>query len=337
MSFSTATSELATPQPGFRPLPENAREVLLLVNRKAGSGRRREVIAEVEVALERENLSASVITDIDTLRQQSAELLAAGRLRAVVAAGGDGTFGATLNSTPAGTPLAIIPMGTENLLGRYACHTRSPQQVAELLARGVVVSLDAGAAGDRLFAVMLSAGFDAEVVRRVHGCRKGNITHLAYAAPIFGAVCGYGHPPFELRWQGEAGEWQTIDTRWLFALNLPRYAMQIPIAPHASGFDGQIDVCAFRHGSLVSGLRYLAHVLLRRHERLPDVTTLRRPHFQLASREGAEIPYQLDGDPGGFLPVEVRVIPGRMQMVVDRRVALDWGAIEAEVAAAAAQ
>ncbi len=311
--------------------------MLLLVNRKAGSGRRREVIAEVESALQKEGMTATVVTDIEALRQQSAELLAAGRLRAVVAAGGDGTFGAALNSTPLGTPLAIIPMGTENLLGRYARHTRSPRQVAQLLARGVVVSLDAGAAGDRLFAVMLSAGFDAEVVRRVHGCRKGNITHLAYAAPICSAVFGYGHPSFELRWQDDAGEWQSIDTRWLFALNLPRYAMQIPIAPHASGFDGEIDVCAFRHGSLASGLRYLTHVLLGRHQRLPDVTTLRRPRFQLASREGAQIPYQLDGDPGGFLPVDVRVIPGGMQMVVERRVALDWGAIEAEVAEAATQ
>ena len=334
MAFPLPTSDRSDCS-RFRPIHSDAREVLLLVNRKAGSGHRREVVDQVVAALGEAGLSATVITEISTLGEQSAELHSAGRLRAVLSAGGDGTFGAALNATPEGTPLAILPMGTENLLGRYAGHSRSPQQVVELLTRGVVVGLDAGLAGDRLFAVMLSAGFDAEVVRRVHGGRKGNITHLAYAAPICGALLGYGHPSFELRWRDEGGQEQSIDTRWLFALNLPRYAMQIPIAPNASGFDGLIDVCAFRHSSLASGLRYLAHVLLGRHQRLADVTSLRLPEFQLVASQGGEIPYQLDGDPGGFLPVRVQVVPGRLQMVVERQVAEAWGAVGMEASTAA--
>ncbi len=30
----------------------------------------------------------------------------------------------------------------------------------------------------------------------------------------------------------------------------------------------------------------------------------------------SSIPYQLDGDPGGVLPVEIRVLPGRLKLVI---------------------
>jgi diacylglycerol kinase family enzyme len=29
-----------------------------------------------------------------------------------------------------------------------------------------------------------------------------------------------------------------------------------------------------------------------------------------------DVPYQLDGDPGGMLPVEVEVLPGRVSLLV---------------------
>ena len=29
-----------------------------------------------------------------------------------------------------------------------------------------------------------------------------------------------------------------------------------------------------------------------------------------------EVPYQLDGDPGGVLPVEIEALPGRLTLVV---------------------
>jgi diacylglycerol kinase family enzyme len=34
-----------------------------------------------------------------------------------------------------------------------------------------------------------------------------------------------------------------------------------------------------------------------------------------------EIPYQIDGDPGGHLPVEVEVVPKRVSFLVPRKTA----------------
>ncbi|MGC4002636.1 MAG: diacylglycerol kinase family protein [Pirellulales bacterium] len=45
--------------------------------------------------------------------------LRAGTLRAVVAAGGDGTLNALVNRLPAETPFLMLPLGTENLVAKY--------------------------------------------------------------------------------------------------------------------------------------------------------------------------------------------------------------------------
>jgi diacylglycerol kinase family enzyme len=42
------------------------------------------------------------------------------------------------------------------------------------------------------------------------------------------------------------------------------------------------------------------------------------------------VPYQLDGDPGGELPVEIRVLPGRLALLVDRTWAVRRGMTPAD-------
>lgn len=298
----------------------------MLVNRKAGSGRGREVVDQVVARLKPVGVHARLVTDFDMLRELSAELHASRSLRAVIAAGGDGTVGAALNAIPEGVPLAVLPMGTENLLGRYVRHTRIPERMVSLLTTGYVAPFDAAQAGDRLFAMMLSAGFDAEVVRRVHGCRKGNITHLAYAGPICSAIRQYSHPPMRVQWTDAQEQKHAVECRWTFALNMPRYAMQLPIAPGACGYDGLLDLCLFRHGSFLSGLRYLSYVMRGCHDGLADVSTARTARVRLEGVNGdTPIPYQIDGDPGGFLPVEVSIAPARMPVVITAEVARDLG------------
>mgnify|MGYP001098769546 CR=1 FL=1 len=54
--------------------------------------------------------------------------------------------------------------------------------------------------------------------------------------------------------------------------------------------------------------------MLGRHHKLADWLAGRTTRLRIAS--DAEVPYQLDGDPGGFLPVEVESLPGRLTLVV---------------------
>ena len=99
--------------------------------------------------------------------------------------------------------------------------------------------------------------------------------------------------------------------------------MGLPIADQADAMDGHLDLCAFRGGNLLNGLLYLIGILLRRHRRWKDtrVEVLRKIRIEAE----APVPYQIDGDPGGFLPLEIEVVPQRLNIIVPQNWAFQHG------------
>ncbi|MCH8044649.1 MAG: NAD(+)/NADH kinase [Planctomycetes bacterium] len=309
-------------QPTAIRLPARFTRVLISVNPTAGSGsgqRRVECLAELLAA---GGYRVDVVTDLDEMAQRAERYFSEGTLRAVVAAGGDGTVAEVVNRTGADVPLAVLPLGTENLLAKYLCQRPSAEAVFETIDQGISVKLDAACANGRIFLLMVGVGFDAEVVRRVEEARSGHITHAAYVKPIWDSIRSYQYPELRVYCDRAASDdleqaQPSIAARWLFAFNLPRYGGGIPFAPQAVGTDGLLDVCTFRRGSFWQGLRYLACIVCRQHERLADCVTAQTPRFRVEA--DVPVPYQIDGDLGGWLPLAVEVLPGRLSAVVPRR------------------
>ncbi|MCY2988616.1 MAG: diacylglycerol kinase family lipid kinase [Planctomycetota bacterium] len=297
--------------PDIACLPSGAREVLISVNPQAGARSGRQLVEDLTPRLQSAGFTVQITSDIEQLSQWAAERLRNGSLRAVVAAGGDGTVALVVNRTNPGVPIVILPLGTENLLAKYLHVTAEPARICQIIREGAVVQLDAGQANDRIFLLMVGCGFDAEVVRRVHQARTGHIRRLTYAQPILASIRSYQYP--ELRIHCGQPE-SPIRAKWAFAFNLPRYAGGLGLAPWADGSDGLLDVCAFTRGSLWHGLRYLLGILLRRHRTWRDCVTLQTEWLKVASE--APVPYQLDGDFAGYLPVEIRVLPKRLTLLV---------------------
>jgi diacylglycerol kinase (ATP) len=307
--------------PPILPIRDDADEVLISVNPRAGGQNRQAVADELSRELKAVGLDGTIVADLVELRELAAARHATGKLRAVVAAGGDGTVSLIANSVPQGVSIAVLPLGTENLLAKYLELSADPAQLARLIAAGCTVPLDAGAAGDRLFILMAGCGFDAEVVRRLHRRRTGNIHHLSYAKPILDAIRKYNYPELRVHYApaeaGEAGELsESLVARWVFVVNLPRYAGGLRFAPGASGTDGLLDVCTFKAGSLWNGLVYLGGVMLGQHEGMSDFVRVQTARVRIES--ASQAPLQFDGDPGGDLPVEIRVLPGRLRLVASQ-------------------
>jgi diacylglycerol kinase family enzyme len=300
------------------------RDVLIAVNPKAGVRNRQSIVEGFCRQLHAHDLNYTVVRDADELASEAASRLAAGRLRAVVAAGGDGTIRLLAERTSAGTPLMVLPLGTENLLAQYLGVTADPHRLAQILADGYTVRLDAGEAGGHLFTLMAGCGFDADVVRRLHTSRQGHIHHFSYAKPILDAIRKYDYPELRVHYApAEAADGELTEqivARWVFVVNLPRYAAGLTFAPAASGADGLLDVCTFKEGSLWYGLMYLSGVLLGQHQEMDDFVHVQTRRLRIESTK--RVPYQLDGDPGAELPLDIRVIPNRLTMVVSR----EWAA-----------
>ena len=302
------------------PFMSDSKTVVISMNPGSGATDRRSLVDELAGELKAHGFQVRVQTDIEEVKNSVRELSGGSEpsLQAVVAAGGDGTVSLLANLLPPQTPLAIFPLGTENLLAKYLGLSADPKMVAQSIAHGRTTRLDAGRANGQLFLVMASCGFDADVVHRLHSERTGHIHHWSYAKPIFGAIGQYRYPKIRIYPDGES---KAITGKWAFVFNVPRYAMNLPIVVDANPTDGLLDLCTFRGGNLLRGLFYLGAVLLRQHGKWKYARFQRFKRVRIESDE--HVPYQLDGDPGGFLPLEIEVIPELLMLMVPE----NWPAI----------
>jgi YegS/Rv2252/BmrU family lipid kinase len=291
-------------------LDRNKKHIAILANPRAGVGKSHRLVEALVWALRGRGLQPQLCWQ----REQLSDMVRSGQaqeLRCIVAAGGDGTLLEVLNRAP-GIPVALLPLGNENLVARYCGVHRSPQHVANLVLAGQVRRTDLGRINDRLFCVMAGVGFDAEVVHRVHENRRGHINKLSYAVPILQSMTQYRFPRIEVEIE-DTGE--RLHGAMAFVFNIPQYAMSLGLAPGAEPADGLLDVYVFERPGLLALVRYLYKVARGRQLGLPDHhhRTARRVH--LRSTEPA--PVQTDGDPAGYLPITLEAIPQALALVVE--------------------
>jgi diacylglycerol kinase (ATP) len=273
-------------------------------------------------ALERElrvlGVESRVIWDARQRAATLADPAAMRGCRAVVAAGGDGTVAQVLNELPRDVPLAVLPAGNENLFAAAFAFDGDPLRLARALAACRTRALDLGRASapgrTRLFALMLSAGFDAEVVRRLAEWRAAGavglrrVTRTSYVAPIAAALLAYRHPRLRL-----TGEQTRADGAYCVVANAPGYALDLPLVPAACADDGALDWVMFERGGLAALATYSWATWRGRHLTRADVRSGRAARLAIDAAE--PIPVQMDGDAWGTTPVEIEIVPGGLTLV----------------------
>jgi len=239
-------------------------------------------------------------------------------VRCVVAAGGDGTVSAVINELSADVPLAVLPLGNENLFAGAFGFEDDPGALAGAIARGTRQRIDLGrahtTAGLRLFTLMLSAGFDAEVVHRFTRWRTAGgaprrAGRAAYVRPLAAALWSYPHAAITLTADGVA-----VDGSHCTVANLPDYALDMRLAPEARADDGLLDWTVLSRSGRVALAGYALAVARARHTQQAHVPVGRARKLTL--RSAGPVPVQIDGDPWGFTPVEVEVMPAALSVVV---------------------
>lgn len=296
----------------------SGQRIIVFGNPRAGARSRQETIDAFVSQLESRKYQIEKVTDPAVLSDLVATRLKEGDLRLVVSAGGDGTVRLVVNLTPAETPIMPLPMGTENLLAKYLRIPKEPDQWPEIVDSGSLVRWDTGRVieGDqsRIFLLMLGCGFDADVVRRLDESRSGHIWHLSYMKPILDSMRNYEYPELQIEYRSNESElWTSCTSHWAFAFNVPTYAGGLRIAPVADPTDGMLDLCTFTGASLPQSLFQLAAVLLRQQGEWSGFSHVGSPRIRISSEQ--KVPYQIDGDTGGYLPVELEVNSRRVTLV----------------------
>jgi diacylglycerol kinase (ATP) len=292
--------------------------IVVAANPYRGAARPRARVDALVAALRATGATVRVVWEADERAALLGDPGAMADVRCVVAAGGDGTVAAVINELTSDVPLAVLPTGNENLFARALGFDVPPARLARAIGLGTRHRLDLGRAhtsvGTRRFGLMLSAGFDADVIHRIarlraSGGAPGRMGRASYLRPLGAALWTYSHAPVSVTADGV-----TVAGAYCIIGNLPDYAMALKLTPAARADDGLLDWVAFERGGVSALARYAWAVVRACHGRLSHVRSGRARRFTLTS--AVPVPVQLDGEAAGFTPVEVEVLPAALMVVV---------------------
>ena len=163
-------------------------------------------------------------------------------------------------------PIAVLPLGNENLFARYFGHRRDPEAVARAIVAGQVRAIDLGSFNGQLFSIVVSAGFDGEVAHRLARWRSPGYSFATrqqprYVAPLVGAACSYRYPLVDLNADG-----QNVRGVLAMVFNLPAYCLRLQLVPDAVCDDGLLDWVVFTRPGRIPLASYALSVVLGRHQ-----------------------------------------------------------------------
>lgn len=219
----------------------------------------------------------------------------------IVAAGGDGTAAAVVNGMGGSPrPLALLPLGTANVLATEIGLPRRAADCAELIASAPSALVWPGRIGGRLFLTSASAGFDADVVAAVDDRFKRRAGRLAFLWAVAACLRRYRERRLVVRADGiEYAAGGAIATTG------PLYAGRFVIAPEARLADPLLHLVLLRGGGRRAVLRYGTALLLGRLPGMPGVSILTARTATISGTDGT--PAQADGDVVARLPVTVAI------------------------------
>lgn len=240
------------------------------------------------------------------------EAVAAG-CDAVCAIGGDGTVNEAINGiAETDVPLMVIPTGTVNVLALELGIPLEPADACQTAARGQVSWIDLGKAGERYFSLMAGVGLDAMVVSSMNPTLKRTLREAAFAVK---GVATFFRNDFPLI-RVETAE-QTVDGYFAVFGNSSNYGGAFKITPMASMRDGLLDVCVLQTLSPFSTAHYWLAALVNLHLNHPNVKYLRTEAATVTVVDSdEEVLVQTDGEVAGRLPMECRVVPRALKVVV---------------------
>lgn len=224
----------------------------------------------------------------------------------VLAFGGDGTY----NEVACGvagttTAMGVLPGGTTSVLAYELGVPRPAPRALAALLDGTDRTMRVGTT-DRghLFLLMLSAGPDSVVVRNLPEGLKRRGGRVAVAAQAVRELVG-GRPLPRLIVTANG---ERVQGGWAIVGKSRCYGGRHQATPGADPFAAYFEtVVQLRFGRLAA-VPFALAIPMGRHVRRRDVVRLHSDRVLLEPHpETEEIPYQLDGDPVGVLPVEASI------------------------------
>jgi diacylglycerol kinase (ATP) len=233
---------------------------------------------------------------------------------AVIAAGGDGTVNEVMNGLiGTNTALGTLPLGTVNIWAREMGLPMDMLKAAASLAKSDLTKIDVGMAGDRYFLLMAGIGFDAAVTETVCARDKKRLGAVAYVKQAIQVAWNFRGVRLKLRIDGKRVRGQIL---MVVIGNSQLYGGVLKLTAHATVNDGKLDVCVIRGQGMLSAPQRLASIFARHYNRDPQLQYYQAQQIEIHAQRDKVLPVQVDGDYLGKTPMNFRVVPDRLWILV---------------------
>jgi len=236
----------------------------------------------------------------------------------VIAVGGDGTVRIVADRlAESGIPMAVVPLGTANLLARNLDIPLSETEALEVAFGDRTWTIDLikvtvdGVPGEH-FAVIGGLGVDAMVMEETSPDLKDTIGAGAY---FIAAAKALGRTPINMRITLDDHRQHKRNAMVCAIGNVGMLTGNLILIPEARPDDGQLDVYVASPHRLSHWLRVLLRLITRRPRKDDRVDQWRATQVEV--RLDHPDPYQLDGDViGDCRRLRAEVTPGALTVCV---------------------
>jgi YegS/Rv2252/BmrU family lipid kinase len=296
-----------------------ARRSFIITNPAAGQQNAEKLRRRIGAAFAARNASFDLCeTEYAGHAEPLAREAAALGYRNVCIVGGDGSLAEAANGLAGtDTPLALIPAGTANQVAQnFRIPTRLESAIDVALA-GRAVPIDLGRIGDRRFALVAGAGYDAAIM---HTATRELKERWGFGAYIYAGVTEalkakprhFHIVADDIDIEVDAVTVMIANVGALFARWVP-FRMPLGPQPHDAWQDGVFDVVVLSP----RGFPHFANIVWRATTR----SFAAHPsflHFQTRSitvEADPAIAVQIDGDAAGMTPLTAVVEPAALRMM----------------------
>jgi YegS/Rv2252/BmrU family lipid kinase len=269
--------------------------------------------------------------------ERLARTLSSGSHDLILAAGGDGTYHEVINGMRGSSvPLGILPMGTGNSLIRELGLPTNPLRAATAIRHGIARPIYLGQIGlastasesrggvgshashgmgegatqapttpQRLFILMVGAGFDASIVRSVPPSRK-RLGMLAYMVAGIIQLFRYDYSIITFRVDGK----EVKGTSGIIA-KARCYGGPFKIVPHVRLDHPELILCLFKGRGVFTYLKYTLGAMAGLHRGMRGVEFHTGTTIEIEN----PVPLQADGEAIGFGPARLTIVPETLNIV----------------------
>lgn len=248
----------------------------------------------------------------------------------VIASGGDGTIHAVANGL-VGTQniLGIIPTGTMNNLAHSLNIPDTLPAACFTIANGETRTIDVGKINDHTFLEVAGVGLEAALFSAAE-----EIKHPGLLSTLHGTLSGlktlFGFKAARVRITVDGVKHSSYNALQVTICNAPFYGAHLQVAPEILMDDGLLDVVIYSNFSKAEYLRHAVSISQGRRPYQPKIKRLRVRSLRVTADRPLEI--QADGEPCGYTPAEVTVLPAALRIRVTGKDApgLHEGAVKSE-------